>query len=146
CWRGEKMGQWKDKLIYSANKFDFPVHKPYYELTQAQRSLLWTGNRYFDGLNQFFKMLEENTYKIQYRVMLSRYRGKTVCPECRGTRLKKEAGYVKVADRSVQELVLMPVADLKNLFDNLKLDPHEFEIAKRILTEIKSRLEFLCDV
>ncbi|HZH71531.1 MAG TPA: excinuclease ABC subunit UvrA [Mariniphaga sp.] len=146
CWRGEKMGKWKDKLIYSANKFDFPVHKPYYELTEEQKSLLWTGNRYFNGLNKFFEMLEENTYKIQYRVMLSRYRGKTTCPECKGTRLKKEAGYVKVAGYSIQDLMLMPVADLKALFDKITLEPHEKEIAKRILTEIKSRLEFLCDV
>ena len=103
------MGEWKEALIYRADKFNFPIHKPYYELTEEQRNLLWTGNKHFEGLNQFFKMLEENTYKIQYRVMLSRYRGKTNCPDCRGTRLKKEAMYVKVDERSIQDLVLMPI-------------------------------------
>lgn len=146
CWRGEKMSQWKDSLVYSADKFNFPIHKPYYELTPAQKELLWTGNQYFEGLDRFFKHLEENTYKIQYRVMLSRYRGKTTCPECKGTRLKKEAGYVKVADHSIQELVLMPVTELKTFFDNLQLAPHDHEVAKRLLIEIKNRLTFLCDV
>ncbi len=146
CWRGEKMSQWKDSLIYSADKFHFPIHKPYYDLTNDQKSLLWTGNQYFEGLNLFFKHLEENSYKIQYRVMLSRYRGKTTCPECRGTRLKKEAGYVKVTGKSLQELVLMPISELKMFFETIKLENHDFEIAKRILLEIKSRLSFLSDV
>ena len=146
CWKGEKMSQWKNELIYSAEKFDFPIHKPFYELSEEQKFLIWTGNQYFEGLNQFFKHLEEGSYKIQYRVMLSRYRGKTVCPECKGSRLKKEAGYVKVADKSLQELVLMPVSELKEFFLNMKLSDHEKQVAKRILIEINNRLEFLDDV
>ena len=146
CWKGEKMSQWKNELIYSAEKFDFPIHKPFYELSEEQKFLIWTGNQYFEGLNQFFKHLEEGSYKIQYRVMLSRYRGKTVCPECKGSRLKKEAGYVKVADKSLQELVLMPVSELKEFFLNMKLSAHEKQVAKRILIEINNRLEFLDDV
>ncbi|HKI88764.1 MAG TPA: hypothetical protein VKA38_07050, partial [Draconibacterium sp.] len=146
CWKGEKMSEWKNELIYSAEKFKFPIHKPYYELTEAQKFLLWTGNKYFHGLNRFFKYLEEKSYKIQYRVMLSRYRGKTICPECKGSRLKKEAGYVKVAGKSLQELVLLPVTELKHFFDHIKPSKHDTEIARRILIEIKNRLEFLCDV
>lgn len=146
CWKGEKMSEWKNELIYSAEKFNFPIHKPYYELTEEQKFLLWTGNKYFKGLNRFFKFLEESSYKIQYRVMLSRYRGKTICPECKGSRLKKEAGYVKIAGKSLQELVLMPVADLKTFFNELKLNKHEQEISKRILIEITNRLAFLNDV
>jgi excinuclease ABC subunit A len=146
CWRGEKMGKWKNRLIYSADKFNFPIHKPFYELTEEQKALLWTGNSYFKGLNRFFKYLEEKSYKIQYRVMLSRYRGKTICPMCKGSRLKKEAGYIKVGGKSLQELVLITVSELKQFFSDLKLSKHDKEIAKRILTEIKSRLNFLCDV
>ena len=146
CWKGEKMKEWKDELVYSAEKFNFPIHKPYYELTEDQRQLLWTGNKHFQGLNQFFKMLEENAYKIQFRVMLSRYRGKTGCPDCRGTRLKKEAMYVKVSDKSVQDLVLLPINELQEFFLNLKLSDHDTKIAERILTEINNRLEFLNDV
>lgn len=146
CWKGEKMSEWKDELIYAAEKFNFPIHKPFYELTDAQRFLVWTGNKYFKGLNQFFKYLEENSYKIQYRVMLSRYRGKTTCPECKGSRLKKESGYVKIAEKSLQEMVLMPVSELKSFFEKIQLNAHDFEIAKRILIEITSRLIFLCDV
>jgi excinuclease ABC subunit A len=146
CWKGEKMSEWKDELIYAADKFNFPIHKPFYELTDAQKFLVWTGNKHFQGLNQFFKMLEENSYKIQYRVMLSRYRGKTTCPECKGSRLKKEAGYVKIAEKSLQELVLMPVSELKTFFAEIKLSSHDLGISKRILIEIASRLNFLCDV
>lgn len=146
CWKGEKMSKWKYELIYAADKFNFPIHKPFYELTEEQKFLIWTGNEHFEGLNDFFKHLEEGSYKIQYRVMLSRYRGKTVCPDCRGSRLKKEAGYVKVADKSLQELVLMPVSDLNEFFHTLELSAHEKDIAKRILIEITNRLEFLCDV
>jgi excinuclease ABC subunit A len=146
CWKGDKMKEWKDELVYAAEKFNFPIHKPYYELNEDQRHLLWTGNKYFQGLTQFFKMLEENVYKIQYRVMLSRYRGKTNCPDCRGTRLKKEAMYVKVGGKSVQDLVLLPIDELQEFFVNLKLSDHEMQIAERILTEINNRLEFLTDV
>jgi len=146
CWKGEKMGEWKDALIYAAEKFSFPIHKPYYELTEDQKQLLWTGNKHFEGLNQFFKMLEENTYKIQYRVMLSRYRGKTNCPDCRGTRLKKEAMYVKIGEKSIQDLVLMPIDELQKFFIDLQLSEHETKVAERILVEINNRLEFLADV
>ncbi len=146
CWKGEKMSEWKNQLIYAADKFNFPIHKPFYELNEEQKFLLWTGNKHFEGLNAFFKFLEESSYKIQYRVMLSRYRGKTICPECKGSRLKREAGYVKIAGKSLQELVLMPVSELRHFFAELKIDKHEFEIAKRILIEITNRLEFLCDV
>lgn len=146
CWKGDKMKEWKDELVYAAEKFNFPIHKPYYELTEEQRQLLWTGNKHFQGLNQFFKMLEENAYKIQYRVMLSRYRGKTSCPDCRGTRLKKEAMYVKVGSKSVQDLVLLPINELQSYFLNLQLSEHDQKVAERILTEINNRLEFLNDV
>lgn len=146
CWKGEKMSEWKNELIYAAEKFDFPIHKPFYELSEAQKFLLWTGNKYFKGLNRFFKFLEESSYKIQYRVMLSRYRGKTICPECKGSRLKKEAGYVKISDKSLQEIVLIPISELSVFFNELKLNDHDTTIAKRILIEINNRIEFLYDV
>ena len=146
CWRGDKMSEWKDALVRSAHYFNFPVHKPYFELTEEQKQLLWTGNEYFEGINAFFQMVEANTYKIQYRVMLSRYRGKTVCPECHGSRLKKEAQYVKVGGKSITDLVLMPLDELKGFFDNLQLDETDQKIASRLLIEINNRLEFLLDV
>jgi len=146
CWKGEKMKEWRDRLVLNATKFDFPIHKPYYELSTEQRELIWKGNRWFKGLHEFFKHLEEQSYKIQYRVMLSRYRGKTVCPECRGSRLKKEAGYVKIGGRSVQELVLMPVSELRLFFNDLSLTQHDEKVARRLLTEIRHRLGFLCEV
>jgi excinuclease ABC subunit A len=146
CWKGEKMKEWKDELVASAHRFDFPIHKPYYELSQDQKNLLWTGNKYFGGIDGFFRMLEENTYKIQYRVMLSRYRGKTNCPECRGTRLKKEASYVKVDGKSILDLVLLPINELAPFFKEMKLSEYEEQVAKRILIEINNRLEFLNDV
>lgn len=146
CWRGEKMGEWKELLVRNAHRFDFPVHKPYYELSDEQRRLLWTGNRYFHGLNEFFKHLEAKQYKIQNRVMLSRYRGKTVCPDCEGTRLKKEAMYVKVDGKSIHELVLMPVSELSEFFANIHLGQHDQKVAKRLMIEINSRLHFLKNV
>jgi excinuclease ABC subunit A len=146
CWRGEKMGEWKEVLVRNAYKFDFPVHKPYYELNREQRRLLWTGNSYFYGLDEFFKHLEAKQYKIQYRVMLSRYRGKTTCPDCLGTRLKKEAMYVKVNGKSIHELVLMPVSSLSGFFNGLRLTEHEQKVSKRLLVEITSRLSFLNNV
>lgn len=146
CWKGETMKKWKEKMMANASKFNFPIHKPYFELTSEQKELLWTGNRYFRGINSFFKLLEENSYKIQYRVMMSRYRGKTTCPECKGTRLKKEAGYVKIAGIPIQNLVLMPIIELRKFFNTLTLSDHDLSISKRILTEIKNRLEFLYDV
>jgi excinuclease ABC subunit A len=146
CWRGEKMQEWKNLLIRNAHKFNFPIHKPYSKLTEKQRKLLWDGNQYFHGLNEFFHYLERKKYKIQYRVMLSRYRGKTVCPECNGTRLKKEASYVKIGKKSLPELVLMPIERLNEFFHQLELDSYNQKIAERILYEIESRLEFLLDV
>ncbi len=146
CWRGDKMSAWKDQLIRTARHFDFPIHKPYYELTQQQKDLLWTGNKYFEGINDFFKEVESQTYKIQYRVMLSRYRGKTVCPECHGTRLRKEATYVKINGKSITELCEMSLSNLKDFFDNLTLSHTEHDIAERLLTEIKNRLNFLIEV
>ena len=146
CWKGEVMSEWKKQLLYNAEKFAFPVHKPYYELTDAQRDLLWTGNQYFEGLNAFFNMLESNQYKIQYRVMLARYRGKTTCPECRGSRLKKEASYVKIGGKSISDLVLLPVTQLKEFFETLALDEQDVAVSRRLLTEIQNRIQYLTDV
>ena len=146
CWRGEKMSEWKDDFIRATRHFDFPIHKPYYALTEAQKELLWTGNEYFHGLNEFFEYVESQSFKIQYRVMLSRYRGKTVCPNCHGARLRKEAQYVQVGGKSITELVQMPLDELKAFFDHLKLDETDQKIASRLLTEISNRLEFLVDV
>jgi excinuclease ABC subunit A len=146
CWRGEKMSEWKFELIRDAYKFDFPIHKPFYELTQEQKDLLWTGNKYFHGLNEFFKYIESQNYKIQYRVMMSRYRGKTVCPECKGTRLRKDAGYVKISGKSISELVLMPVNELTQFFTHLDLTSYERTVSKRLLTEICNRLGVMNDV
>lgn len=145
-WKGEKLGWWREQLVMNAHKFGFPVHKPYYQLTQEQKDLLWNGNEYFEGIHEFFRQVEEQTYKIQYRVLLSRYRGKTVCPECRGTRLRKDAGYVKIAGYSISDLVLMPLSKLLDFFTDLPLNEHEQKIAGRILLEITNRLRFLCDV
>jgi excinuclease ABC subunit A len=146
CWKGEKMGKWREILVMNAYKFDFPIHKPIYELTEAQRELLWTGNEHFEGLNEFFRQVEEQTYKIQYRVMLSRYRGRTSCPECRGTRLRKDAGWVKVGGKSISEIVLMQVSDVLSFFNDLQLNTHDQKIAERILLEIRNRLQFLEEV
>ncbi len=146
CWKGEKMSKWKDKLIYNADKFNFPIHRPYFELTDEQRLLLWNGNRYFKGIYSFFEYVETKKYKIQYRVMLARYRGKTTCPECRGARLKKEASWVKVNGTPLQDLVLMPAEKLSGYFDAISLDAHEQKIAGRILVEIQTRLQFLNEV
>ncbi|MCW3102094.1 MAG: excinuclease subunit [Bacteroidetes bacterium] len=146
AWKGEKMSEWKNVLVRNAHKFDFPVHRSYYDLSEKERRLLWTGNKYFDGLDTFFKYLETQVYKIQYRVMLSRYRGKTVCPECNGTRLRKDASYVKVGGLSITDVVLMPVDEAVVFFQELKLSDYDTEVSKRILVEIINRLQFLCDV
>jgi excinuclease ABC subunit A len=146
CWNGEVMSAYKNQLIKNAHKFNFPVHKPVAELSKKDYELLWIGNAHFDGLNSFFKMLEKETYKIQYRVMLARYRGKTVCPDCQGTRLRKDANYVKIADKCINHLVLSPVENLYPFFKNLKLDAHDTAIAKRLLIEIINRLQYLLDV
>ena len=146
CWRGEKMSKWKDKLILNADKFDFPIHKPIMELTEDERKLLWNGNKHFKGLDKFFKMLEDKKYKIQYRVMLSRYRGKTTCYECDGTRLRKEASWVKINDVAISDLVKLPIDKLHEFFVQIKLDKKEEEIAGRLLLEIQTRLSFLLNV
>ncbi|MBP5476065.1 MAG: excinuclease ABC subunit UvrA [Paludibacteraceae bacterium] len=147
CWRGEKMSQWNDELVYNAQYFDFPIHTPFYALTQEQKDLLWKGNRYFHGLNDFFHELESKQYsKMQYRVMLARYRGKSVCPECMGMRLRKEAEYVRVGGKSVTDLCRMPVSELKVWFEHLTLTSTEQQTADRLLQEIRSRLDFMCDV
>ena len=146
AWKGEVMSEWKNELVYSADKFNFPIHTPYIDLTDEQKKLLWNGNKYFGGLHAFFKHLESNQYKIQYRVMLARYRGKTICPECEGTRLKKEATYVKINGKSITDLVNLPITDLKSLLDNIELDAHDATIGKRLLTEINNRVLFLLDV
>ena len=147
AWHGEKMSEWKDYFVLNSYKMGFPVHKPYYELTEKQKHLLWNGKgEDLYGLNQFFKALEEKNYKIQNRVMLARYRGKTICPECNGTRLRKEATYVKIADKTVSDLVLIPVKDLISYFNNIELTEYEKNVAKRILVEINNRLKYLSDV
>lgn len=146
CWRGEKMSEWLTEFLREAPAHDFPIFEPYYNLTQAQKDYLWHGPRDKVCIDSFFKMLEENQYKIQYRVMLARYRGKTTCPECHGSRLKKEALYVKVGGRTIAELVEMPVYQLKEFFRTLQLDEHDKMIAQRLLNEINNRLTFLLDV
>ena len=154
CWHGEKMVAWKDEFCRRAAKDNFPIFKPYFELTKAEKESLWKGlpsERKKDihdriCIDTFFQMLKENQYKIQYRVMLSRYRGKTVCPDCHGTKLKKEATWVKIGGMAITDLVDMPIINLKQWFDNLKLTEHEKEVSKRLMTEITSRLQFLLDV
>ena len=146
CWRSEKMKEWNQKLVMHAYKFDFPIHRPYYQLSDFHKKLLWTGNKYFKGLDAFFKHVEEQSYKIQYRVMLSRYRGKTVCPDCKGSRLRPDANYVKVNGKSITDLVLMPVKESYDFFKTLQLSAHDEKIARRLLTEIINRLQYLNDV
>ena len=146
CWKGEKMSEWKKNLIRVAEASHFPIHRPYYQLTEREKELLWNGNHLFGGIHDFFKMLEENQYKIQYRVMLARYRGKAVCPDCKGGRLKPQAQYVKIGGKSISELVALPITDLKIFFDTLALDEHDSIVAKRLLTEIKNRIGFLVNV
>ena len=145
-WRGEKMGEWLNKLVKNALKFDFPIHRSYNQLTAEQKQLVWTGNEYFSGLDDFFKELETQTYKIQYRVMLSRYRGKTNCPECLGSRLRQDASNVKIAGHSITDIVLMPLDKALEFFQGLELDPIRLKIAKRLLMEITNRIKFLNDV
>ena len=146
CWRGEKMSEWKHDLIRVSERCDFPIHRPYCDLTPKQKEFLWHGNKHFGGIDGFFKMLEENQYKIQYRVMLARYRGKTICPECHGSRLRKDAEYVKINGMSISQLVNMPVAKLIEWFNDISLTDTELKIASRLLTEIRNRLNFLVDV
>lgn len=146
CWRGEKMSRWKDELVENASKFDFPIHTPYHELTDEQKRLLWTGNEYFHGLDDFFAYIDSKKHEIQYRVMKSRYTGKTLCHECGGSRLRKEALYVRVGDKTIADLVTMPVDDLLVFFNELQLDAHDAKTAARILVEIRNRLQYLADV
>ena len=150
-WRTEKMGEeWLKPLLKNGIKFDFPIHRAYQELTSTEKEVLWTGNEFFSGLNEFFDFLESQTHKIQYRVMLSKYRGKTACPECKGTRLRKDAGYVKITTpqsrTSITELVLMPISKTYDYFKNLPLADYEQQVARRILTEITNRLEYMVKV
>jgi excinuclease ABC subunit A len=145
-WKGEKLVWWKDQFVKAAKKFDFPIHKPVIDLTKAQYKTLWEGNEHVQGINDFFDEVEKNLYKVQYRVLLSRYRGRTLCPDCNGYRLRKEALYIKVGGKHLGELCEMPVKDLIQWFDQLQLDMHDQQIAKRVLIEIRHRLDTLLDV
>jgi excinuclease ABC subunit A len=145
-WRGESMSYYRDTLVNNAYKFDFPIHKPWFQLTEEQKQLVWSGNKYFEGLNDFFSFLESKSYKIQNRVMLSRYRGKTKCSTCNGKRLRPEAGYVKIQGKSIQELVALPLHKVAQFFKELELNDYDQKVGKRLLLEINNRLRFLMDV
>jgi len=145
-WRSDKMNEWLQPLIKNGIRFDFPIHRPYNELTEAEQELLWRGNKYFEGLNDFFRHIQAQTHKIQYRVMLSRYRGRTACPDCKGSRLRKDAAYVKVNGKSITDLVLMPLTQVQPFFQNLELTEHEQNVAERLVTEVANRLGYLLRV
>jgi len=145
-WRGDSMSWYRDQLVNNSHKFDFPIHKPYFELTEAQKELIWTGNEYFEGLNKFFEFLESKAYKIQNRVMLSRYRGKTKCSLCKGKRLRPEVNYIKIGGATITDLVEKPLDKIRVFFKELKLNVYDTHIAKRLLTEIDNRLQFLSNV
>jgi len=145
-WRGDSMSWYKEQLVNNSHKFNFPIHKPYFELTAAQKKLIWTGNKHFEGLNDFFAELESKAYKIQNRVMLSRYRGKTICKACDGKRLRPESNYIKIASSTITDLVEMPLDKLTNFFKQLELNDHDTQIANRLLKEINNRLAFLANV
>lgn len=146
CWRGEKMGEWKNYFVGIASRVNFPIHRPYSDLTEEQKEFLWHGGHGFEGIDGFFEWVESQRHKIQYRVMMARYRGKTMCPDCRGSRLRKDAAYVKVGGATIADLVRMPVSELAQWFADVELAEHEMKIAARILTEIRSRLGFLVNV
>ena len=146
CWKGDKMSEWKNDFIRNAAKYDFPIHRPYFELTDEQKDLLWNGKGNLCGVRQFFQFVEENLYKIQFRVMFARYRGKTTCPACKGRRLKPQALYVQVGGKTMADLTLLPIDQLQKFFDELVLDEHDARVSKRLLTEIRTRLQFLNDV
>lgn len=146
CWKGEVMGEWLKEFIAGSERHNFPIHRPYYDLTQKEKDLLWHGGKGVQGIDNFFKFVEENVYKIQYRVMQARYRGKTVCPACKGSRLRPEALYVQVGGTTIADLVTLPITETKAFFDRLILDENDASIAKRLLTEISNRLQFLLDV
>lgn len=145
-WRSDLMRNWLEPLLRNAAAMDFPIHRPVRELSDEQVQLLWEGNDFFDGINRFFEHIESKTHKIQYRVLLSRYRGRTICPECRGTRLRKDAGYIKIGGLSIMDLVLLPVDQVAGFFAGLELDDHQLAVARRILTEIRNRLDYLQQV
>jgi excinuclease ABC subunit A len=142
-WRTEKQGEWLKPLLKNGIRFDFPIHRPYNDLSEAERRLLWTGNKYFEGLDAYFKWVSEQTHKIQYRVLQSRYRGRTTCPDCRGTRLRKDAQYVRIDGRSIADLVLLPIAEAEQFFHNMNLSDHETKVAERLVLEITNRLSYL---
>jgi len=146
CWKGEKTGRWLKRFIDRAHEYDFPIHKPYKDLSKKHQDMLWDGNESLSGINEFFKMLEADSYKIQNRVLLARYRGRTTCTTCHGGRLRKEASYVKVGEKNIQDLIDLPIDELSIYFKKLKLNKHDKEIAKRILLEINSRLQTMLDV
>jgi len=146
CWIGEKLSEWKNDFILKAYKYSFPVHKPYSALTEKEKQILWNGNGDLLGINDFFSFAEKQSYKIQYRIIIAKYRGKTLCPECKGSRLRKDAGYVKINNKSIIDLVLMPVDNLLAFFQQLELNPYETKIAQRLLIEVKTRLSYLIDV
>ncbi|MBP5758796.1 MAG: excinuclease ABC subunit A, partial [Bacteroidales bacterium] len=146
CWRGEKMSEWKSLLIKQSGKIGFPIHRPYLQLDEHQKDILWNGAGDFPGIYGFFECIDSQSYKIQYRVMMARYRGKTVCPDCRGTRLRKDASYVKVGGKSITDLVLMPVDQLYDFIVNLELTPYEQSVSQRIMVELRNRLQYLLDV
>ncbi|MBR5102413.1 MAG: excinuclease ABC subunit A, partial [Muribaculaceae bacterium] len=146
CWRGQVMNDWKQAFTHYAGSVGFPIHRPYYQLTQEQKDLLWHGDSNFGGIDEFFNFIQSKSYNIQYRVLLARYRGKTTCPECHGSRLKKEASYVKVGDKTISQLANMPINELQQWFKDLKLSEHDTTIAKRLLTEINIRIDFLINV
>lgn len=146
CWSGEKMSEWKKRLIHLAPRFNFPIHTPYKDLTESQKDFLWHGNSIWEGIDGFFRMLDSRLDKMQYRVLKARYRGKTLCPECRGSRLRKDVDYVKIGGKTITDLVKMPINEVSDFFDNLKLSPTDEKIASRLLTEIRQRLTFLNEV
>ncbi|MEH0157690.1 excinuclease ABC subunit UvrA [Limibacter armeniacum] len=145
-WRTESMSKWLQPLIRNAHHFDFPIHRPYADLTEEQKEVLWTGNKHFKGIDAFFGHLESKTHKIQYRVMLSRYRGRTTCPDCKGTRLRKDASYVKIDGKSIIDLVLLPITEVSEFFDNIQLSKYEHQVADRLLAEVRNRLVYLIKV
>ena len=146
CWKGDTSRDWWHQLLRVANKFDFPVHRSYIDLTEEEQQLLWNGNEFFKGINDFFVEIEKQSFKIQYRVLLSRYRGKTSCPECKGTRLRKDASYVKISGKALSDLVNLSIEKVKDFFDSIELNEYEKEISKRILIEVNNRLQFMMDV
>jgi excinuclease ABC subunit A len=146
CWKGEKYGLWLSNFLEAAHRFDFPVHRPYQDLSKQEKKLLWTGNKHFAGINDFFAELREKTYKIQNRVMLARYRGKTICHSCEGGRLRQEATYVKIGGRPITDLVELPIDELLAFFQQLTLSKYDQQVAQRLLLEINNRLKFMCDV